>query len=341
MKLLQNPKSFRHGKEIIPYSRQWVTRKDISRVVDCLNSDWIAGTGPLTERFERELAEVTGYRYALVVNSGTTALYIAISQLGSRDLVEIPALTFVATANAVKKRGCRLSLCDIDRTTLVGETWGISVDYAGYPATPGAIIDASHSLRPAMATSETACVSFHATKNSVVSGEGGAVLTNDEYIYQLGKSIREHGFTDKRETFAPSLNFRLPDFCVALARSQLEELEKRLDRRRQIARYYLQEFATLPVELPATHSEHTWHLFVLRVDDRDGFRERLLQHGIETQVHYLPIYRHPFYAVHLEYTPKDFPITEEAYSRIVSIPIWCGMTDEMVDDVVKVVKGSV
>ena len=344
MRIVQNLDSSRNGKAYIPYSRQWLTKKDIARVIDSLNSDWIAGDGPITKRFEAELAEKTGFKYAVAVNSGTAALHIAVEMMRfGVTHISVPALTFVATANVVELAGLTVVLEDVHKRKLVNGDCQISVDYAGYPSGGSLIVDAAHSLRPSMnnGNNKIVCVSFHATKNSVVSGEGGALLTDDDIWHKHALQLRAHGQGGDKNTVRLGWNYRMPDFCAALARSQLEELEVRLARRRQIAEYYIAEFERIPeIELPAWDDNHTWHLFPIRLNSRNGFRLLLNADGIETRVHFLPIYRHPYYASR-GIDPANFPNTEEAYKRLVSIPIFYGMKDSEVEEVVESVKRNV
>lgn len=199
--------------------------------------------------------------------------------------------------------------------------------------------------------------SLHPVKH-ITTGEGGVVLTDDDTIAASVRTLRHHGITrDPKlleraeyrdqpwyyEMQALGFNYRLTDVQCALGLSQLSRLPAYLERRRQIARRYaaaLQglEHVRLPVEAP--WARHAYHLFVLEIDfaalgtRRVEVMRRLRDDGIETAVHYIPIYRHPYYQKRYGLDPADFPETEAYYSRALTIPLFPAMTDAAVDRVV-------
>ena len=347
MNLLDNPQSFRHGKPTIPYSRQLISETDNQAVWDSLASEWISGDGPIAERFEKELASVAGFADAVVVNNGTAALHLAIRAIWRRQQeVTLPFLTFVATANMLLQELHTPSFVDVHPRKLITNATDITVDFAGWPSIGGKLIDASHSLRPNMNKHRALAVttSFHAVKNSVVTGEGGAILTDDKELAKALRLWRSHGLDENKEMIAFGWNYRLPDYSCALGLSQLGLLESAIQRRRQIAQYYLAEFEENPyLEVPAWNDEHTFHLFVLRLNgiDREAFRHELNANGIGTQVHYKPLHMQPFYKEKYNLPDDTFPYALDAYRRMVSIPIWNGMTDDMIDDVVRTVNWTI
>lgn len=248
----------------------------------------------------------------------------------------------------------------------------VAVDYAGLPADYAAIrsamaraelpivADAAHSLgahdggQPVGRLADLTTLSFHPVK-LITTGEGGAVATDNADWYRRVAGFRAHGIV-RDQTRLPrdegpwhqemqslGYNYRLSDVASALGSSQLAKLGRFIARRRAIAARYDQAFGRLPgLRLPGrrTGAESAWHLYVLRVVDdppsRRAFFERLAAAGLGVQVHYLPVYRHPYYA-ELGYRPGQCPAAEDFYQRALSIPIFPAMADGDVDRVIETV----
>ncbi len=269
----------------LPYGRQSISQADVDAVTEVLTSDFLT-TGPVAERFERELASKTGARFAVVLNSGTSALHAAYyaAGLGPGDEIVTTPLTFVATASAALHLGATVRFVDVDADTgtldpaLLAEALGertrlvVPIDYAGHPADYEAIravtggrgvkvvADAAHSLggayrgRPVGTLAEVTATSFHPVK-PITTCEGGAVLTSDEESAGRARRFRNHGIVKDDSSDNPfwhyevldlGLNYRLSDVQSALGLSQLGRLEAFLERRRAIAERYLEALADLP-----------------------------------------------------------------------------------------------
>jgi perosamine synthetase len=244
---------------------------------------------------------------------------------------------------------------------------GHPADVPGLRAALGAgrfvLEDACHALgatlggRSAGSLGEAACFSFHPAK-LVTTGEGGAVTTADAELARRARLLREHGIERARERFtglglpgslaaeesgdwvyemqALSANHRLCELGAALGRSQLRRLPELLARRRELARGYAEALADctlveLPAERPAVRS--AWHLFPirLRVEALAGGRARvfadLRARGIGVQVHYVPVHLHPWYRARFGTGLGDHPVSEAAYLRLLSLPLFPAMTD--------------
>lgn len=225
------------GSPFLPYGRQTIEDDDIAAVVAALHSDYLT-TGPLVDRFETALARAVGAREAVVCNSGTAALHLAVKAVGLArgETCIVPALTFVATANCVRYEGGEVVFADVDPQTglmtpdtlaeALGRTAGarvravLPVHLAGYPVdlpavrglaeAAGAVVieDAAHALgtRTARgpvggcADSVAACFSFHPVK-TICTGEGGAVTTNDPALAARLRRDRSHGVTRAPDEF--------------------------------------------------------------------------------------------------------------------------------------------
>jgi perosamine synthetase len=260
----------------------------------------------------------------------------------------------------------RVEAAITDRTRAI-----VAIDYSGQPADYDAlramasgrgiriVSDAAHSLgatdrgRSVGTLADLTALSFHPVK-LVTTGEGGAVLSSNADDHQRVAEFRSHGMVRELprmtapdgpwslEMHQLGFNYRLTDFQCALGRSQLRKLPRFLARRREIADRYDRELAgvagiDLPVRRP--HTESAWHLYVVRVQDvarRRPFFEALRARGIGVQVHFVPVYRHPYYQ-QLGYDVGLCPNAEDFYARVVSLPMFPGLSDADVGRVIETV----
>lgn len=198
--------------------------------------------------------------------------------------------------------------------------------------------------------SDMTTFSFHPVK-PITTGEGGMVVTNDAKLYERLKLFRSHGITREEslmeqkdggwyyEQLELGFNYRMTDIQAGLGCSQMNKLEKFLTRRRQLAERYSQAFAKNPNMIIPGQLEYVksgWHLYVLQVldcDRKDVFNS-LQKAGIGANVHYIPVYHHPYYRKH-GYQETFCPNAEKLYQSMISLPLYPGMTDEMQDFVIE------
>lgn len=250
----------------------------------------------------------------------------------------------------------------------------LPVDYAGHPADLEPIVDlaqkhglvvvedACHALgaeyRGAKvgSISHMTAFSFHPVKH-ITTGEGGMVTTNDPDLAARLRMFRNHGLDSDGYQRANEgqwhyqmkflgYNYRLTDISCALGLSQLSRLEENVQRRRAIAQRYETGLQGIPgVNTPVVREEanSAWHLYVIRPGldllrgDRDKVVAALRAEGIGANVHYLPVHLHRYYRDRFGYKEGDYPVSEEIYKEIVSLPMFHGMTDQDVDDVIEAV----
>jgi perosamine synthetase len=244
------------------------------------------------------------------------------------------------------------------------------VDYAGHPADLAAIVeiarnhgliiieDACHALGAEYKGARVGSIadmtvfSFHPVKH-ITTGEGGMVTTNNAEFAETLRRFRNHGISsDARqrqsagqwyyEMVSLGFNYRLPDIVCALGIQQLKKLESNLARRRAIAERYTTELRNLPGIIPPTVRSDVnpaWHLYPVRLDleeltvDRAQIFRALRAENIGVNVHYIPVHLHPYYRDRFGYSGGEFPVAEDAYSRLISLPMFHGMTDEDLKDV--------
>ncbi len=203
---------------------------------------------------------------------------------------------------------------------------------------PGAFVDGDRATvhSASCSYSDAACLSFHPVKH-ICCGEGGAVLTNDKTISDAARKLRSHGierpYDDSHESpwfyqqTELGWNYRLTDFQAVLGHSQLSRLDIQLEARRKIAETYDCAFAEAPFnesfEVPILSPGHSWHLYIIRfklAGIRDRVHKFLKKRGILTQIHYVPLYRHPYYLE--RYGKQNFPGAEKFYQSCLSIPMY-------------------
>jgi perosamine synthetase len=250
----------------------------------------------------------------------------------------------------------------------------IPVDYAGHPANLNAVLalaerhglvvieDACHAVgaghhgRLVGSIAHMTVFSFHPVKH-LTTGEGGMVTTDNPKFAESLRRFRNHGLsTDARKRQAEGqwhyemvllgFNYRLTDIACALGLRQLRKLDANLARRRQIAQHYnlaFRYFDCIQVPEVAESAEPAWHLYPIRLKlenlsaDRAEVFHALRAENIGVNVHYIPVHLHPYYRERFGYRGGEFPVAEDAYERIISLPMFHGMTDEDVDDVVHAV----
>jgi len=389
--------------QFLPYGRHQIDDDDISAVIDALKSDYLT-TGPRVGTFERALAVATGARHAIACTNGTAALHLVARalNLGPGTVSIIPAVTFLATANAVRLNGGDVVFADVDPDTglmrprdleealsrcpdrradavfnvhLAGQTG----DQAGLFSVARhndlrIVEDACHALGTRYSLgdgeeyrvgscrfSDVTCFSFHPVK-TIAMGEGGAVTTADPELADIILRDRTHGMNRNPEGFlltdeafdksnapnpwyyemeAPGLNYRIPDVLCALGESQLKKLEAFSVRRREIVALYDRlltgRSAHLALLARTPNVTAAWHLYVTLIDfdalgvSRAQVMRQLSAEGIGTQVHYLPVYRQPYYR---ELSPvASLPGADAYYRRTLSLPLYPALQDA---DVVRV-----
>jgi perosamine synthetase len=252
----------------------------------------------------------------------------------------------------------------------------IAVDYAGHPAAldelgqlartqvrPALLIeDACHALgaeyrgKRVGGIADMTVFSFHPVKH-LTTGEGGMVATNDAQLAETLRRFRNHGISSEvrqrqesgqwfYEMVMLGFNYRLTDIACALGLSQLEKLSSNLVRRREIAAKYTTAFRAVPGLIPPSvraEVNPAWHLYPIRIDlakltvNRGEIFRALRAENIGVNVHYIPVHLHPYYRDQLGHSAGEFPVAEAAYERLISLPMFHGMTDADVDDVVRAV----
>lgn len=330
--------------------------------------------GKQVAAFEEALAKRCGCERGVGVNSGTDALELALRAcgVGPGDEVIIPAFTFMATAIAVTSVGAAPVLADIDE-----RSYGIDVKDAARRVTPktkaiipvhlygqpcdidgvrelaasrklhmiedcAQAIGATYKGRPVGCFGQAGCFSFYPTKNLGAAGDGGAVVTNDPTIAAHIALQRNYGTTDKVRYVRFGRNTRLDELQAAILSVKLRHLDDWNEARRVRAGWYCDVFANegvshigLPEELP--DRRHVYHLFIIRVPQRDRVHQELNRRGIHTMVHYpRPIHLDSLYEGGVK--AGEFPRAEQAAREVLSLPMYPDLSREDIGTVVRTLK---
>ena len=367
-------------KTRVPFFMHDLGRAELEAVAEVLANP-ILTTGEWVARFERLFAERLGARHAVAVTSCTGALHLSLMALGvgpGTEVITTP-MTFIATATAIMESGAKPvfidvepetgnldaslieaaitertraimpvhlygQMCDMKELREIADRYGLFI-----------VEDAAHcvegtrdGVRPGQ-LSDTACFSFYATKN-LTCGEGGAVITDDDELYEKLKLLRLHGMNKNandrhREGYqhwdmtAFGWKYNMDNIQAALLLPQLNRLEENWRKRRELAAYYEERLWDIPdLTRPKTLAgvEHTWHLFPVWVGA--GARDRVIQElqdsGISVMVNYRAIHLLSYFRETFGFRAGDFPVAERIGDESLSLPFYPNMPLEHADFVV-------
>jgi dTDP-4-amino-4,6-dideoxygalactose transaminase len=332
-------------------------------------TDFILGES--VELFEREFAAFCETQYAVGVDSGTSALEMALKayDIGPGDEVITAANTFIASTLAISYTDAKPVLVDIDPETymmdprlleaaITPRTKAIMpVHLYGHPVDMDRVLevarlnnlivieDASqaHGARykgqRVGSLGHVAAFSLYPAKNLGAYGDAGIVTTNDAPVAETLRLLRNYGSTRKYHHMLRGYNRRLDTLQAAVLRVKLGHIDAWNAARRQHAQLYHQLLKDSPVRLSVTadYAEPVYHLYIVRVEDRDGLQAHLHDQGIATGIHYpIPIHLQPAYR-DLGYSRGDFPITERCAEQILSLPMYPELTPELIEYVANAV----
>jgi dTDP-4-amino-4,6-dideoxygalactose transaminase len=328
-------------------------RAAIDRVVA---SGWYV-LGPEVEQFETAFAAACGARCAIGVASGTDAIALALRALniGRNDDVLVPAMTAAFTALAVVAAGARPVFVDVDARTLTIDADActgaitprtraiVPVHLYGQPADMDAVrrIAERHSLAivedccqahlatehgvPVGTRSDAAAFSFYPTKNLGCLGDGGAVTTGNASLAEKIRRLRNGGQADRYCHVELGVNSRLDEMQAAILRARLPYLPRWSRRRRELAAIYRRELPAPVQTIDERDAGHVYHLFPVRVSNRDGLRAHLAAAGIETLVHYpIPLTELPAFA---GWQSLPCPVAAAASRTLLSLPLHPRLAD--------------
>ncbi len=322
--------------------------------------------------FEEAFAAYCGTRYAAAVNTGTSALHLALlaAGIGPGDEVITTPLTFVATVAAILYTGAKPVFADVDPKTLNIEPRKaraavtsrtkalVPVHLHGKPADMEGLLriaeenqikvieDAAQAHGAEINAKRVGglgwagCFSFYPGKNLGAYGEGGAVVTNQPEVDKKVRLLRDWGAEKRYHHDFKGFNYRMDAFQGSILRVKLKYLEKWTEARRALALRYDEKLKGAPLQIPRTPggARHVYHAYAVLVEERERLQKHLSDKGVQTNIHYpIPVHLQKAYE-DLGYKGGDFPAAEDACRKLLSLPLYPEMTTAQVDEVAEAVR---
>ena len=353
----------------IPWAPPSIGNEERKAAIKVINSEWMT-QGKITESLEKKICETLGSKYAVVTNSGTSALICSLIAhgIGFGDEVIVPSFTFVATVNSILTVGAKPVLVDSDprtfntnpnfiKRTLTPKTRAIlPVDVSGMPIDIIAfrkfaekhnlilIEDAAEGIggqynnKKIGSFGHSTIFSFHMAK--VVTGiEGGCVVTDDKKIASMVRLARSHGDVGQYNSTIFGLNFRISDVHSAIALEQIKKMNRFLKHRQKIASLYKDELSSYEFqEIPDFVTLHPYMLFAMLVTPkkRNKLKEFLWKNGVDTRICWLPVHKQPYHSK--LFNQNRLPESELIYSKIINLPMGNGLSEKDANHVVDLIK---
>ena len=351
---------------MIPVYEPFLSDKVRRYVLDCVESGWISSLGKYVPRFEAEFSRFCGVPYGIATSNGTTALHLALAVLGIKpgDEVIVPALTFVATANAVRYTGASVVLADVDPVTWTLDPESarrritprtraiIPVHLYGHPCDmdPLVALAREHDLwvvedaaeahgaryrgRPVGSLGDLACFSFYGNK-IITTGEGGMVVTANPEWADRAAFLRDHAMTKTPHYYHPEVgyNYRMTNIQAAIGCAQLEEVDLVLQRKRAITAAYREHLSSIPGLSLAPEADWAWSvfwMFSVLIEpsfgrSRDAVREGLRAAGIDSRPFFVPLHELPPYR-----SADSLPVASRLGATGVNLPSGAGLIEDQV-----------
>jgi perosamine synthetase len=371
------------SEERVPLSNPDISKADIDAVVKVLKSPRLS-LGPRLVEFEKAFAKYMGMKHAVAVNSGTSALHLVVRALGvgpGHEMITSP-FTFVATSNCALFEGATPVFVDIDE-----DTWNMDVTQIeaaitkqtrllmpvhifGRPMPMDAVMKIGR--RHKLPVVEDACEALGATykgrkagtfgvastfafypNKQMTTGEGGMLVTDDDRLAMLAKSMRNQGRDPQAGWLAHArlgYNYRLADINCALGLTQLARIEKFIAARQRVAARYIRKLSEVDeLVMPAPYREGriSWFVFVVRLadrftsKDRDAVMAHLSARGIGTNNYFSPVHLQKFYREQFGFKPGDFPVTEKIAARTIALPFYNRLSAKDQDLAIETLKSAI
>lgn len=349
----------------IPLANPLLDEEMLSEAHRVLKEEFFVG-GETVSRFESELKGYFEVDHAIAVDSGTRALHIALEGMGigEGDTVLTTPATFIATANAIVRTGATPRFVDINLDTYgpdlsevmrVVETEEIDavlpIHLYGYPIDIDRLRDivgdipilsdacqahgAMRDGKKVGSIADAGAVSFYPSKNVTVAGDGGAILTDDDSLARVARSLRDVGRSDSGYLHERiGYTARLNTVNAAIGRIQIKRLDEWNSRRREVAERYNEELNNLDIRLPPSGDDNilpAWYFYTIRSEQRDALGEYLNEHGIETGRQYrYPVHLQPPYR-EMGYSEGDFERAERWSETLLTLPSHQHLSEKQVD----------
>ncbi len=361
----------------VPLAKPYITDKEIDYVTEVMKSG-ILSIGPRIEQFEKMIANLATSKYAIAVNSGTSALHLIVRSLkiNKGDEVITTPFSFIASSNCILFERATPIFVDIDANTMnmdidkieqkiTDKTKAIiAVDAFGQPINmlklreiadkyklhliedAAEAIGSSYLNHMSASLADAGVYAFYPNKQ-ITTAEGGVVITSNDEIADLCYSMRSQGraitglwLNHERLGY----NYRMSELQAAIGVAQLERFEDIVKKRQKVADYYNENLKDITwIKLPYISKDVTninWFVYVIRVDKsiRNNFMDYLISNGVSCKPYFTPIYTQPYYVKQFGFKKGDFPITDIAGDECIAIPFFTTMTKDDLDYVIETIK---
>ncbi|MFH1721664.1 MAG: DegT/DnrJ/EryC1/StrS family aminotransferase [Candidatus Altiarchaeota archaeon] len=364
------------AKEIILVSEPWIGDKEKELVNQALDEGWVSSIGRFILEFEEKFAKFCSVKHGLAVSNGTVALHLALEALGieSGDEVLIPSLTFIATANAVHYTGAKPVCVDSEP-----ETWNLDVEdlrkkitsktkaivpvhLYGHPCEMDEILEvaeendllvvedcaeahgAEYKKKKVGSFGDAGVFSFYANK-VITTGEGGAIVTDDDELFEKMHFLRDHAMSKDKRYFHPEIgyNYRMTNLQAALGVAQMERIDEFIENKRKNAQLYnslLKDTKGITLPPEKSHVKNVYWMYSILIEDefpltKDELMKELKEKGIDTRPFFIPINLQPPY--------KGQPVcrvAEEISSKGMSLPSSTKLTKEQIFGIADVINSG-
>ncbi|MBN1157295.1 DegT/DnrJ/EryC1/StrS family aminotransferase [Candidatus Woesearchaeota archaeon] len=354
--------------------------ENLSRMKDVVNSGWLT-QGKVTEEFEAKVSGFVGTKFGIAVNSGTSALHLALLALGIKpgDEVIVPDYTFVASANTVVHAGAKPVLADINldtfnisiedmerritertRAIMPVHQFGLSAEMDKIRSIAEknnllVVEDAACALgteykgKRCGSLTDIGCFSFHPRK-ILTTGEGGMITTGSREMAYACASLRNHGLVlkeGKKEVIAAGYNFRMSEINAVLGIEQMERIGEIIESRQRMARIMnegLEGVDLLQTPKPTKNSNHVYQSYVVLLDEKVN-REKLIREmagrGIETTAGAMAVHCQPYYIRNFQYGKEDLKNSYTAFMHSMTLPLYPRMSDENAAKIIASLKSCI
>ena len=372
----------------VPLSSPDIIEKDIEAVVRVMKTKYLS-IGPKVVEFEKRISSFTGTKYAMAVNSGTSALHLIVRGMGigEGDVVITTPFSFIASSNCILFEKGRPLFVDIEEDTLNLDADKVEeklesmsrdesdkvkallvVDAFGQPADwdrfrligkkynlkliedSAEALGAEYKRKRAGSLGEVGVFAFYPNKQ-ICTGEGGILVTDDEELARMARSMRSQGRGESGEWLDHErlgYNYRMDELSAALGCSQMERIEEILEKRAEVAGMYGEKLAEVEeVQVPFIAdyvNRMSWFVYVVRLKrriDRNKVIKYLKEEGVQCKPYFTPIHLQPFYRKMFGYKEGDFPITEDVSSRNIALPFFTNLKEGQIDYVVEKLKEGI
>jgi len=372
----------------VPLSSPDIVEKDIEAVVGVMKTRFLS-IGPKVVGFEKRMGSYAGTKYAVAVNSGTSALHLIIRGIGigEGDVVIVTPFSHIASSNCILFERARPLFVDIEEETLnldadtveeklesmsgkelarvkallVVDAFGQPADWdrfkeVGKKYNLKLIEDSAEALgseykrKRAGSLGEVGVFAFYPNKQ-ISTGEGGVLVTDNEELARLARSMRNQGSGESGEWLDHErlgYNYRMDELSAALGCSQMERIEEILEKRAKVAGMYGEKLAEVEeVQVPFIApyvSKMSWFVYVIRMDrgiNRNKVIKYLNEEGVQCKPYFTPIHLQPFYRKMFGYKEGDFPVTEDVAGRTIALPFFNNLKEEQIDYVVEKLKEGI